>query len=400
MSFEDKIARLNQHFFFQEFTYSKNKFHPSPKVEAELADSIIWLDDALVVFQLKERSLTGATTAENESHWFKNKILSLGTRQIRSTLDYLQSYDEIELENHRGHKLHLNSSKITAIHKVICYLADDNLPDKCGSRKFYRSQEASLIHLIQANDYLGIVLTVLTPSELFEYLGFREELIDKWNDVVNSVPESALVGQYICGDTDSPPSVAFLEHLQALEHRIDEWDMSVVIEHFADRFTADHKPTGYYSTRLSGQATVGNESTDYYHIIIELAKLKRDELREFKKRFQLSKEKCRSNESVKPYRLACPRTGCGLVFIPVRKELFDRRLQGLQYLTYACKYDLKLSKCIGVSFALEVGGEYWIEWCCDESPWKFDAELEKQLKENNPFRKVGPIELERYSYHK
>jgi hypothetical protein len=380
MSFEDEIAQLNEHFFFREFTYSKNTFRPKPTAEVELADSILWLDDVVVAFQLKERNLAGVTTAQKETRWFERKILTRGTRQIRDTLTYLRSHEEIELENHRGHSFRLKSHKITTIHKVICYLANDKLPDKCGSRKFYRSGTAGIIHLIQAKDYFGIVRTLLTPPELSEYLSFREELIEKWGDKVNSVPEPALVGHYLRGDVDTSPNIDFLYYLAVLEHKIDEWDMSGIIKQFPDR------------------VTTGNEPTDYYSIVTELAKLKRNELREFKKRFQLSMEKCRSDRFAQPYRFASPRTDCGFLFIPLEKNLLDQRQRGLKNLTYGCKYDLKLSKCIGVSFAPEEGGWYSVEWCYMEFPWKFDAETEERLRLNNPFRDVRTTELERYTY--
>jgi hypothetical protein len=54
MSFEVDISQFNEHFFFREFTFSKNTFRPSPAKEVELADNIVWLDDLVVVFQLKE----------------------------------------------------------------------------------------------------------------------------------------------------------------------------------------------------------------------------------------------------------------------------------------------------------------------------------------------------------
>ena len=380
MNLENTIARLNEYFFFREFTYSKNTFRPTPKEEVELADNILWLDDVVVAFQLKERNFVDATTAEKESRWFKSKVLSRGTRQIRDTLTYLQFHDEIEIENHRGHKFHLQSSKITVIHKVVCYLANDSLPHECRSRRFYRSQTAGIIHLISAEDYLGIVQTLLTPTELFEYLSFREELIEEWDSRVNSVPEPALMGQYLCGDIDHPPSIAFIDYLIDLEHRINEWDMSGVIKQFPDRITTD------------------NKVTDYYSIITEIAKLKRNELRLFKKRFQLSIQKCRSNEYTQPYRFACPRTDCGFVFVPLEREFLAQRRQMIQNLTCGCKYDLKLSRCVGISFAPEVHGWFSVEWCYIEGPWKFDSEMRKMLNESNPFRDVRMAEVEPYTF--
>ena len=379
MKLENTIGRLNEHFFFREFTYSKNTFRPTPKKEVELADSILWLDNVVVAFQLKERNFVGTTTTEKESRWFKSKVLSRGTRQIRDTLAYLRFHDEIEIENHRGHKFHLQSSRIATIHKVVCYLPNDNLPNECRSEKFYRSQTAGIIHLIPAEDYLGIVRTLLTPTELFEYLCFREKLIEEWDSRVNGVPEPALMGQYLCGDIDHPPNIAFLDYLIALEHRINEWDMSGVIKQFPDRITTD------------------NKAIDYYSIITEIAKLKRNGLRLFKERFQLSIQKCRSNKYTQPYRFACSRADCGFVFIPLEREFLAQRRQLLRNITYGCKYDLKLSKCIGISFAPEAHGWFSVEWCYIECPWKFDAEMEKLLNESNPFRDVRMSEVEPYT---
>jgi hypothetical protein len=248
-------------------------------------------------------------------------------------------------------------------------------------KKFHRSKTAGVIHLIAANDYLGIVRTLLTPPELSEYLSFREELIDKWGAEIETLPEQAPVGQYLSGDADAAPSMAFVDYLLALEHRLDEWDISGIIKQFPE------------------QITTGNEPTDYYSIVTELAKLKRNELREFKKRFQLSMEKCRANEFVKPYRMACPRTNCGFVFIPLETEFIEHKRQGLQNLTYACKYDLKLQKCIGVSFAPEKDGWYSVAWCFMEFPWELDEELDERLRHNNPFRLARTAEISRYTYH-
>lgn len=379
MSFDNEIGQLNEHFFFREFTFSKTTFRPSPVKEIELADNLVWLDDLAIVFQLKERRALDASTVDDEERWFRRKVVARGTRQIRDTLAYLNDHKQIELENHRGHRFHLDSSTITTIHKVICYLPHENLPGECRMRKFHRSRTAGVIHLIAANDYLGVVRTLLTPPELSEYLGFREELIDKWGAEVDSLPEPALVGQYIVGDADSAPSIAFIDYLASLEHRIDEWDMSGIIKQFPDRVTTDNKPT------------------DYYSIVTQLAKLKRNELREFKRRFQLSMEKCRANKFAQPYRMATPRTNCGFVFVPLAKELVEHRQQGLQNLTCVCKYDLKLQKCLGVSFAPEEGGWFSVEWCYMEFPWELDEEMDERLRHHNPFREVQTTDLGRYT---
>lgn len=380
MTFEEKIAKLNEHFFYREFTYSKNTFRPSPRVEAELADNILWLDDVLVVFQLKERSSVNSTTADKEANWFKRKVLKRGTRQIRDTLDYLRSHHEIELENHRGHRFRLRNSDINRIHKVVCYSANEKFSGEFRSKRSHQSKTAGIIHVIPSEDYLGIVASLLTPTELFEYLAFREYLIDRWGSKINEVPEPALVGQYLCGDEYSLPSVDFVEYLKNLEHRIDEWDMSGVIGQFSDRITTSYS------------------RDDYYGILAELAKLKRNELRVFKERLQLSFRKSRLGEFVQPYRFVSMRTNCGYLFVPLEGKFVERRRIGLQNLTFACKYDLKLRKCIGISIAPDARGWFSVEWCYMESSWAYDKEIEEQLQENYPFRNVRVAEGERYNF--
>ena len=380
MTFEDDIASLNEHFFFEEFTYSTNTFRPSASTELELADSIIWLDDMLVVFQLKERGKIGKTSPDREAKWFERKVIGRGTKQIRDSVEYLDAHRSILLRNHRCHEFELRRDAIAGMHKVICYLGNGRLPEACRRKKFHRSRTAGTIHVIAAHDYLGVVRTVLTPFELFEYLAFRQELIEKWGDAVLPVPEPALVGQYLEGDADRRPDPAFMEVLTALEHRADEWDMSGIIKQFAERVTTD------------------GPATEYLAILKELAKLKRNELREFKARFRLSMEKCRSGEFALPYRMASPRTDCGFVFIPLTQDVVEVRRRGLMNLTLACKYDLRVPKCVGASFCPEDGGWYSVEWCYIEHPWRYDEELERALKANNPFREVRTAELPRYGF--
>ena len=193
MTFENEFAKLNEHFFFSEFTFSKNTFKPSLDNQFELADSILWLDDIFVVYQLKERNIGQTTSIGNEKKWFYSKVIGNGTKQIRDTLKYLASNNEIEIENHRGHKFLLDTSSIRNIHKVVCYFPEKSLPMDCVSKKYHQSRTAGIIHLLSAVDYLGVITTLLTPSEFSEYLGFREELISKWGRKLDSVTEQALV---------------------------------------------------------------------------------------------------------------------------------------------------------------------------------------------------------------
>lgn len=380
MAFADELAALNEWHFFSEFVYSKNTFQPTPGQEVELADSLIWLDDLLIAYQLKEREPIPDANAETEKRWFERKVLRQATRQVRDTVRYLNTVRNIQVQNHRGHTFGLTFDTVQQFHKLVVYLPQDALPQEYRRIKHHRSQTVGVIHIMPAHDYLGIVRTLLTPGEVAEYLSFREELIDRWDTEVLTVPEPALVGQYLYGDSEARPSLDFLEYLQRLDHRAEEWDMSGVISKFPER------------------VTTGGAPADYYPIVRELALLKRNELREFKKRFQLSVQKAREDALVLPYRMTVPRTGCGFVFAPVTKELLPHRITGLTNLTLAHKYDQRLLKCIGVSIADDSEGRFTVDWRYVEFPWEQDAQMEEFLKTNNPFRDVKVAELPRYTY--
>lgn len=382
MTFAENLADLNEWYFFREFVYSKNTFRPSPQVEVELADNVLWLGELLLVFQLKERKAAPNTTEVAERKWFEKKILEHATRQIRDTLRYLDENESIGLQNRRGHSLSLEFGKIGQIHKLVVYLPNKLLPKDCLNVKHHMSKTAGLIHIIPAHDYLGIVQTLLTPVEVADYLDFREELIELWGEQVKEIPEPALVGQFLYGDLTMPPSLSFLDYLKNLDQRADEWDMSGIISQFTDRVTTEKPPT------------------DYYPIITELASLKRNELREFKVRFQMAIDKSRADVMTQPYRIAVPRTDCGFVFIPLTKAMFRHSRTAVSNMTLAHKYDQRLTKCIGVAIGNHEQGWFNAEWCYVTSMWEQDDYLDKLLADNNPFRAVKVAELPRYKHQK
>ncbi len=382
MSFEEDIAGLNELFFFREFTYSQNLFHPTPQKELELADNIVWFDNQLLIYQIKERQTPANTTPEKEATWFERKVRREGTKQIRNTLTYLKDYSPIQLTNHRGDSFELSMKMLADINKLVIYFPSDKLPTDCRRLKYHLSSTAGIIHLISAVDYLGICKTLITPAEVHNYLAFRQELIGRWGNKVLEVPEPALVGQYLADDLNTAPHANCIEHLRALERDTAEWDMSYVIHAFAERITTEHN------------------ATDYYSIVAELAKLKRNELRVFKKRFTLAMEKAITSQFTQPYRAVFPRTDCGFVFIPLVEQFRKHKLQELKGLTYAHKYDQRVSKCVGLSFIIEKGGWLAIDWCFMQFPWKYDSKAEKFLEENNPFREIKASSLPTYQFRK
>jgi hypothetical protein len=381
MAFEDDFAALQEYYYFREFTFSHTTFRPSPTDEVELADNVIWLGDLLILFQLKQRESPPQTTGQQEHDWFQRKVLKHATKQVRDTLSYLHTHDRITLQNHRGDVFDLQPAAIRTTHKIVVYLPHNRLPVECRRVKHHKSRTAGVIHVFSADDYLGAIRTLLTPSEFADYLGFREALIERWGGELAVLPEQALVGQYLSGSLDHKPGKQFLKYLKDLDRETDDWDLSTIIERFADRIT-----------NRAGK-------TEYYQILREIARLNRNELRPLKARLRLSMEKAKANEFAQPYRVTVPSTNCGFVFIPVTQDLLPYRQQGLQNLTLAHKYDQKLPKCIGVSVAPEEENRWFsFEWCYLESAWIQDPELDEMLRKNNPSREVSAKRVDRYSF--
>ncbi len=252
-----------------------------------------------MIFQLKERTCSEETSPQTEAKWFESKVIRKATRQIRDTFTYLQTYNHIEIENKRGHRFKLQWTQIEDAHNIICYLPNRKIPQKCLFKKFHKSKTAGIIHLFSAIDYIGIIETLLTPSELSEYLFYREMMIECWRDELTSIPEQALIGQYLKGDYESPPSNSYIKYLYELEHKLEDWDISRIIKTFAENITQKTQPY------------------EYYQIIAEIAKLKRNELKEFKLRFKLSMEKSKNNQLTQPYVIAFTRTDCAFMFLPL-----------------------------------------------------------------------------------
>ena len=102
------------------------------------------------------------------------------------------------------------------------------------------------------------------------------------------------------------------------------------------------------------------------------------------------------------YRVAFPRTSCGIVFIPLNRTNSKYCQNALHYFTLAHKNDQKLQKCIGVVIFNhpEFGEHINIYRLYNEGEWKADQEMEGMLRDNFPFRTVTHRTTEGYDFSK
>lgn len=353
--------------FFREFTFSKNTFRFENE-EVELADAIVHARDIMWVFQLKERAKTEGLTQVSEERWFSRKVVGEATRQIRQTVSLLRNSPSVVLNNNRGHAVHLAGLPMS-VHKVVAFRAAPELPQSCRDAKYHRSATAGFIHLFSASDYGDVLGSLLTLAEVNEYLTYREAALTKWPTAAQ-LPERALLGQFLLGD-EHVPRLDSAGAVHALVETRHEWDMTSVISTFGDRIVTEQAPT------------------DHYPILQELAVLKRTELREFRRRFDLALKVSRRNEVVRPYRMTVPRTDCAFVVIPLTDAMKQHRANLLHNLTVLHQYEQRVPRCVGL--AMDWEGESWyMEWAFRERVWSHDPELEQALASNEAFR---PVEL-------
>lgn len=379
MSLEDFISDLNKNIFWKEFSFSKNQFSPTPKQELEFTDHVVWIEDILFLFQLKERNIS-QTNSKNEEKWYKNKILGKAKKQITDTLSYLEDHEQIVLTNERGHEFNLSNVQFSKVFKIIIYAADEKLPEKFRKKKVYRSSKSGFIHLFPVENYMFILRILISLREIADYLYVRESIFTISDPKIS---EEALLGQFISDNLDSKPSEIFTQNISRIDFT-DDFNLSLFFLDYAEKI----------------EFSIGLEKeVDYYKILIEFAKLPRSALREAKKRLILSYQKAQNNEFDLPYRFYSPDTQCGFVFIPLESEVIDKKMTALQNYALGAKYDFRMNKQIGVSIVKK--GEYFlIDWIYLEFPWQKDEYLEKMLKENYPFRPVSPIETERIKLKK
>lgn len=365
---EEFLDYLNSNLFLREFTFSKNQFIPDDATELEFADYVVWLDDLLMIFQLKQRESPSKLDENSERNWFKKKVIRKGSSQIRDTLSYLQRYPSITVKNNRNHEFNLAATQPQRIIKLIIYLPSEALPQDCWDTHHHKSSTGGgFIHLLPWNDYLGISQYLITPPEISAYFEFREEIIKQSLASSFSIPsEKALVGYFLSGSND-PPEEKYSDYLRTLKR--EDFDISGVLYVWGDRI--DRASQDKYNP------------TDYYAILKEFAKLHRVELREVKERWVLCLNAVQADMFRRPTRIVAS-NGCGFVFIPTESRMFAYRQQGLMNFTLAAKYDLRLERQIGILFAKEQE-EILIDFCLLDFPWKYDQELEKYLTTHNPF---------------
>jgi hypothetical protein len=168
---EEYIAQLNSLAFWREFTFARNTYSPRPGSELELADNLVWFGDRAYILQLKERD-NPTSNPDTERSWFQRKILGNATSQIRNSLSYLRDNPKIQITNEQGHSFEIERAKLATITKIVVFLPGPELPTDCWQARYHISKTTGdFIHILSADDYLGILQTLRVPDDIAQYFG-------------------------------------------------------------------------------------------------------------------------------------------------------------------------------------------------------------------------------------
>lgn len=374
-AFETLFSRTTGGHFLREFSFSSTKFTPpARKSEVELADFVIQVDDLFMVFQVKERE-EPTTDPNMERAWFDDKVIKKATKQIRDTIGYLQMCPPA-IANDRGRNIALpNDLDPASVLKVVVFKASEHLPVECARHRFHDSKTAGFIHVVAADDWANVMHTLVTPREIADYLRARERVCRAHVAASRSVSEKALVGQFIADEDSAKPAHGFESVVDRLIDDRDSFDMLGFLNLFGDRLTTDAPPGMYVPHDLQGAGS------DYYRILVELAKLPRNDLAAFKTRFMLAWERAGKLYDPPFMRMTAASTGVGFVFAPVPMGQEIHAQNFLMNCIAAHLYDQRIGRCIGASFVNE-GAHRFISWALVDRPWKHHPEMDGILRDN------------------
>ncbi len=154
------------------------------------------MDDLLLVYQVKGRELQQATDTQSEEKWFKRTIGGKAKKQIKDTINFFQTWQKLPVTNERGQTADIAKAVGQKLIKLVIFEPGSKLLEEKKNIKFLESTTAGLIHLFHIQDYEMVCRYLVTPSELAEYLQFREEIYLRHKDQPIIGKEKYLLGHF------------------------------------------------------------------------------------------------------------------------------------------------------------------------------------------------------------
>jgi hypothetical protein len=372
----DFIAEQHANVFSRAFAVATNQLPLSADREPELADHLLLTDTTGFIFQLFEREPKVVTKAGELEKWAAAQVVRKGSRQIQETRELIASYTGLSLVNHFGHRRLVAPKDPESLIGVIVY----RVPPKSRPFRVARFKRArnngGFVHIVRDTDYFEIADHFITPAELADYFNFRRDILLGWDPPTTAVSETALIGQYLLEDFDSPPDQR-LERAARARRSPAASEFSFVLDSLAAAIAAQDEDFA---------------DSDCYHILSELAQLGRYDLRALAEQLRQALESVRADRFEQPYRMASSRTGCGFLILPVTREFHGRGYNALESLAQASKHELDLERQVAIGMWKD--GEFVdFEWLFVSGQNAPDPSIDERLAQSYPFRRASDRRL-------
>ena len=365
---ERLLTQINTSLFFKEFTYAQNEIYEDGVGSKELADNVVWLDKLLLVYQVKGREPANVTDPASEEKWFEKTVAVKAKKQIRDTLEFFNTWKKLPVTNERGQTIDIAQAAGQQVIKLVIYEPNSDLLEAKRQLKFLESSTAGLIHLFQLTDYHLACKYLVTPAELADYLAFREEMYLLHPAEINNRSEEYLLGHFFTTPDTAVIDDTYLGNLKRMDTETSSFDVSWILNNFFEKLV---------------MFAEGKE-TDYHHIVKEIAKLNREELKGFNERYHATLQNVKTATFSLPLRFVSARTQCGFVFITLLPDKVYAWDNCLINHTEMYKYKHRLKKCLGVIMFRDAP-YFEIRWAYCTGEWEPDAELEAMLKGEEEF---------------
>src|SRR5205814_1457565 len=173
------------------------------------------------------------------------------------------------LENQRGHRFRLEPAKLARKFMVVVYDEASSILYRARPNH-HVSRTAGLIHLLRSSDLLDVCRTLITLSEIAQYLEFRTTIVR-----VNSLlSERAVLGQFLRGALDELPDERNAEEFLRLRRDRSRFDIRWFFKALPDLI----------HTNWNG------DDTSYYAVLKEYVLLDRFELEQCRIRIGMVNE--------------------------------------------------------------------------------------------------------------
>jgi hypothetical protein len=371
----DFIAQQHANVFARAFAVSTNQLPHGTETQPGLADRMLLTNSIGFIFQLCERESHGVVKAGELERWAATQVVRKGVRLIQNTRELLATYSAISLVNDFGHRVTVSPKETESLVGVVVY----RVPPKTRPfrvARFKRVRNGTFVHVLRDTDFFEICDHFVTPAELLEYFNFRRDILLGWDPPTTAVSETALIGQYLLEDFESPPDQR-LEAAARARRSPAVCEFTFVLDNLAASIAAQEDDFA---------------DNDHYRILFELSMLGRYELRALSEQLRLALESVRADKLELPYRMASSKTGCGFIILPLTREFHDRSNDALESLAHASKHELDLERQVGIGMWRD--GEFVeIEWLYLSGANAPDAEIDERLVQSYPFRRASERRL-------